>query len=81
MLSNDIKKGMKVVMKGSGWNGTVMDNCKGNLRCIKVQGFCTDTGDNYVWNIAKVLGPNGWEAVELTEKQKIAHRMTGAMGF
>ena len=81
MLSNDMKKGMKVIMRG-GWKGTIMNNRKGNLRMVEVQGFCTDTGDNYVWNIARVeVEPGKWEDVELTDKQKKARSMVKAMGF
>lgn len=71
MLSNDIKKGYKMVLRGTAWNATMMDNLKGNTRLADVEGFEREIGSIYVWDIAQVLNSttNQWEPVELTEKQ------------
>lgn len=79
MLSNDIKKGMRVLKK-NGWYGTVMDNRKGNLRCINTEGYVTEAGDDYVWNISQVeTSPGVWEKIELTEAQKKARSTVRGM--
>jgi hypothetical protein len=73
MLTNDIKKGMRVQLK-NGWEGTMMDNARGNTRMVEVEGNFTEIGSVYVWDIASVLPMNGvsdgvWIGVDLTEKQ------------
>ncbi len=71
MKTNDIKKGMRIVLRGTGWLATMMDNKKGNIRCADVEGFFHEMGDIYMHDVALVQLPDGtWEYVEHTEEQK-----------
>ena len=82
MLSNEIKKGFKLV--ANGLDGTMFDNAKGNTRMVKVDGVCgLEIGSVYVWNISKVENPvtGQWERVELTDKQVKTRSLVSAMGF
>ena len=69
MKTNDIKKGMRIQLN-HGWFGTMMDNRKGNIRCVEVEGFFTEIGSVYSAVIARVLVNGEWVEVEHTEKQK-----------
>lgn len=71
MLSNDLKKGDRIVLT-NGWKATIMDNLRGNTRMAEVEGFVTEIGSIYVWDI---------EGVELTPKQVKAQSTVKAMGF
>jgi len=70
MLTNDIKKGARLVLK-SGWMGTMMDNKKGNIRLVDVEGTCREIGSVYAWDIHCVIEPESGKTifVELTDKQ------------
>lgn len=69
MLTNDIKKGMRVQLK-NGWFATMMDNKKGNIRFANVEGYFTEMGSIYAADIARVQVGDKWEKVETTAKQK-----------
>lgn len=73
MKTNDVKKGMRVRLTESGWLGTMMDNKKGNIRDIEVEGVVTEIGSVYAFKIEAVLVDEEWVFVELTDKQ-IKHR-------
>ena len=83
MLANDIKKGAKLVMKGSGWNATMADSKKGLIRLCEVEGIVKEFGSVYVYNISQVLNPatGQWEKVELSEAQKKQALLTTGFGF
>lgn len=83
MLVNDIKKGMKLTLKGTGWNATMADNAKGVIRMCDVEGVCREIGSVYAWNIAEVLNPTTgkWEKVELSPAQLKQKANINAMGF
>lgn len=51
--SNEIKKGTRMVLS-NGFAATMYDNRKGNVRMAEVQGYCTEIGSIYVWDIALV---------------------------
>ena len=74
MFTNDIKKGMLVKLT-NGWYGTMMDNMHGNTRMVEVEGYFTEIGSVYAWDIElgripdDGLGEGEWLKVELTEKQ------------
>lgn len=81
MKTNDIKKGMRVRLN-NGWYGTMMDNQRGNTRLVEVEGFCTEIGSVYAFDIARVETVAGvWEAVELTDKQQAFRLQMKEMGF
>lgn len=70
MLSNELRKGDRVVMRGTNWNATIMDNVKGNIRVADVEGLYREMGSVYVWDIAYKLNEDGsTEPIELTPKQ------------
>lgn len=71
MKTNDIKKGM-VVRLTNGWMATCYDNMKGISRMFKVEGFYTEIGSIYVWDIDAVKTGNPdmeWERIELMPQQ------------
>lgn len=71
MLSNELRKGDRVVMAGTGWNATIMDNAKGNIRIADVEGFFREMGSVYVWDIAYKVNADGThEYIDLTPKQE-----------
>ena len=92
MLTKEIKKGMRVRLR-NGWYGTMFENCRGNTPMVTVEGFCTETGSVYVFDIVRVRTNSGmgtgnppsefetWEPVELTDKQKKFQQAVMAMGF
>lgn len=84
MLANDIKKGMRIKMT-NGWEGTMMDNKKGNIRFAEVEGSYTELGTIYAKDIESVIVRLGsmpvWEPVTLSPAQaKAANAITNA-GF
>lgn len=83
MKTNDIKKGMKMILN-NGWEAVMMDNKRGNTRMAEVKGVFTEIGSIYVWDIAHVY-PNDDalvpETVELTDKQKKDRDYIKKMGF
>ena len=83
MLANDIKKGMRVLLK-SGWYGTMYDNRKGNIRMCEVEGIYTEIGSVYAKDITEVqTNPllDIWEKVELSPTQKKQAANIRAAGF
>jgi hypothetical protein len=55
ILSNELKKGDKIVMKGTMWQGTILDNKKGNIRLAEINGFHKDIGSIYVHDIGYAI--------------------------
>ncbi len=81
MKTNEIKKGMRVLL-ANGWEATMLDNAKGNIRYAEVEGYVTESGSIYAHDIVRVLNKEGeWELVELTDKQKIFQLMVRSSGF
>lgn len=68
MLSKDIKKGMRMRL-ANGWYATMMDNGRGTTRIAEVEGFYTETGSIYTYDIVAAQTPTGWEIVEHTDKE------------
>lgn len=70
MKTNDIKKGMRIRLR-NGWEGTMKDNAKGNIRIAEVEGYVTETGSVYSHDIVAVqVGGIGWKTVEHTPAQE-----------
>ena len=76
--TNELKKGTRVRLR-NGWYATLQDNLKGNIRYAEVEGFVTETGSIYSWDIASACINGQWERVELTEKQIKARRGVAGM--
>jgi len=69
MKTNDIKKGQRVTLR-NGWNGTMMDNRKGNTRLVEVEGVYTEIGSVYAHDIVIAQSADGtYEPVEHTPAQ------------
>lgn len=70
MKTNDIKKGMRILL-ANGWQGTMKDNARGNIRMAEVEGFETEIGSIYAFDIvmAQPLNDGVWHRIELNEKQ------------
>lgn len=75
--TNDIKKGMRVQLRGTGWYGTMADNMKGNTRVVDVEGIFHEMGSVYAHDIARALVNGKWEAVEYTPAQLKLRKMVG----
>lgn len=70
MLSNDIKKGDRIVLR-NGWEAEMMDNAKGVVRMARVHGFETEIGSIYMYDVAVVETASGsWEPVKFTDGQR-----------
>ena len=75
MKTNDIKKGMRFLLK-CGWFATMADNMKGNTRMAEVEGYFTEIGSVYAHDITSVQLPDGtWEHVEHTTNQANLERL------
>jgi hypothetical protein len=71
MFANELKKGDKVRLN-NGWSATIEDNRKGNTRLATVNGFVTEMGSVYIWDIA---------GVQLTPAQEKSKKAVKAWGF
>lgn len=72
MFANDMKKGMRVLLR-NGWFGTMSDNAKGLTRIVDVEGFEREMGSVYTFDIAKVRScenEESWQTVEFTPAQQ-----------
>jgi len=79
MKTNDLKKGMRVLLR-NGWYATIMDNKRGNSRLARVEGIVTEIGSVYAHDIVNVRKDGGfWESVEHTEKQLGVRQMVGKL--
>jgi len=78
MLTNDIKKGMRIKL-ANGWYGTMMDNARGNTRMVEVEGYFTEIGSVYSHDIEFVLddehSQQRWRKVEHTPAQLKLRKM------
>lgn len=77
MLTNALKKGDRIQMR-NGFFGTILDNKKGNVRMVEVEGYVTEAGSVYSHDIAFFVdhsaaeyGSGGQEyvAIEHTKEQ------------
>jgi len=78
MTTNDIKKGMMVMLK-CGWKARIEDNKKGNIRRATVYGLFTEMGSVYAHDIAMVQVDGQWQDVETTAKQQKCKKMNDAL--
>ncbi len=78
MKTNDIKKGTRIRL-ANGWNATMYDNKKGNIRMAEVEGIYTEIGSVYSHDIIAAINAEGyWEAVEHTPAQVKLAKQLGA---
>lgn len=69
--TNSIKKGMRVIL-ANGWRATIEDNKRGNIRLATVEGYFTEMGSIYAWDIEWAYTEEGLIRVALTDAQKKA---------
>lgn len=69
MKTNDLKKGARIRL-ANGWEATIEDNKKGNIRLATVYGFETEMGSVYSHDMTHYLNFAGeWERIEHTPAQ------------
>ena len=87
MVTNDIKKGMRIksIQLGVPVTGVMMDNKKGNTRLIETKGSevgaFDEMGSVYSHQITLVEVDGEWERVEYTEKQLKLKQTVEKLGF
>lgn len=64
MKTNDLKKGDRIQLR-NGWEATIEDNRKGDIRMATVYGFETEMGSVYSHDIVRFL-PKGPDARPVT---------------
>ena len=70
LLSNELKKGDLIKMRGTDWYGEILDNLKGNTRVANIHGWATEAGSIYVWDIALACKNGELHQINLTAKQQ-----------
>ena len=82
MKSNELRKGDRVLLK-NGWFAWIEDNKKGNIRMATVEGFSTETGSIYAWDIKGKVATDkpALEEIELTQAQIKGQKAMEAWGF
>ena len=80
MKTAEIKKGMRVKLD-NGWYGTMMDNMRGTTRLVEVEGYYTEIGSVYSYDISMVLPhrSGAWIELEYTEKELKVKAMNKAI--
>ena len=69
MKTNEIKKGTRIQL-ASGWEGTMLDNKKGNIRMAEVEGIFTEIGSIYSHDIVAYQVNGEWKRdIEYTKDQ------------
>jgi hypothetical protein len=81
MLTNDIKKGMRIKLAYTGWEAIMQDNLKGNTRMAEVFGWEHETGSVYSHDIThcKPTPESAWVKVEHTPAQLKLKALVEAM--
>jgi hypothetical protein len=81
MKTNELKKGTRIYMR-NGWEGTLLDNKKGNTRCAEIEGYVTEAGSVYAHDIIRYRDADGnWQDVDHTPAQLKLRKTVGAFGF
>lgn len=86
MKTNDVKKGTRVMLSFSAsmgetprWQGTMMDNMRGNTRVVDVEGWEHEMGSVYAYDIEFAQVDGKWVKLEHTEKQLELKKLVNAM--
>lgn len=66
MKTNDIKKGWRIQLR-NGWFGTMLDNTRGNIRLVEVEGIYTEAGSVYSHDIERAWDPDSWPVADGVE--------------
>jgi hypothetical protein len=62
--TNDIKAGTNIIL-ANGFNATMKDNKRGNIRVCEVEGYHTELGSVYAHDIVKAYDPVKEEYVKV----------------
>ena len=87
MLTNEIKKGMKVrtTQLGAPVTGVMLDSLKGNTRLIETKGsevgLFDEMGSVYAYDIVAAEVDGEWVNVEHTEKQLKLNATVSSFGW
>lgn len=77
MISNDVKKGMRVRLR-SGLEAVMYDSAVSDVRMATVEGIVDELGSIYAYEIEAVQTDSGWERVTPTQSQRdINERLMG----
>lgn len=68
MKTNEIKKGTRIKLR-NGWFGTMVDNARGNIRMVDVEGLYREIGSVYSHDIVSAKINEQWVTVEHTPAQ------------
>ena len=80
LKTNDLKKHTIVLLTGNR-RGMMMDNKRGNIRCIRVfDGMSSEMGDCYAHDILFASIGNEWLPVQLTKAQVDLSRKVATLG-
>ena len=74
MLTKEIKKGDRIQLR-NGWYATMMDNGRGVTRIAEVEGYYTEIGSVYSFDIVAVIKGDNIYGVELTDKELQVKKM------
>lgn len=80
MKSNELKKGDRIRLF-NGWYGTIKDNMRGNTRLAEIEGYVTEIGSIYVWDIYCCIKDYKIIRIELTDSQKQDKKRADLIGF
>ena len=78
MKTNDIKKGTRIQLF-NGWYGTMMDNARGNIRIVDVEGIYREVGSVYSHDIAAAFVGGSMVPVVHTPAQLKCRAMNTAL--
>lgn len=74
MKTAEIKKGMRILLN-NGWYGTMKDNMRGTRRLAEVEGYQTEIGSVYSFNITAAKVDGLWVQMEYTPKELEVKKM------
>lgn len=74
MLTKEIKKGDRIQLR-NGWYATMMDNGRGVTRMAEVEGYYTEMGSIYSFDIVAVIKDGKIYGVELSDKERQVKKM------
>lgn len=80
MKTSEIKKGMRILLR-NGWQGTMKDNMRGVSRMAEIEGFYTEIGSVYSFDIvaAQTNENEPWSYVQYTDKELKTQAMNAAV--
>lgn len=80
ITTNEIKKGDRITLR-CGWEGTMQDNKKGNIRFAEIEGVVTELGSIYAHDILyAVKGGETFLAVSNNVQKKLKQTVEAIWG-